>query len=373
MTLFYYFDKGGQKRGPFSGSQLKWFAKQGSITPETVIENEEGKTAPAREMNGLTFAETPPVEVNPFTAALPTAAMEADPFTGPVPKVPQPTRPSTTVPVPVVRRDWVSLSVNIVGFLLIAAAVGIAGKIIYDNEKKKTESKKPLDVPIAAQQPDMEQKPFPIQEPKAISTAPSPERIARRAPAMDAFNADQRNQPPPVPKDVPQQTPRNRERATVPERPQPVPPAPPKPKSNFEEFCAPGTKYSGNFGQGRIRVVFGEFIGQPPSRVKGTITFSDPAGKDVVHPFTVENKNPVVGKIDNSTLPNQTVFRTQRIPANANRTLRDAVDNYWKALKHYTIINIRFVGDEMQFSLVPGPDAVLATGDPRSFLLDLSD
>ena len=55
-TTWYYYSK-GQKHGPVSGGQLKGLAKNGKITPETVIETESGKIAQAGKVKGLTFGE----------------------------------------------------------------------------------------------------------------------------------------------------------------------------------------------------------------------------------------------------------------------------------------------------------------------------
>jgi len=91
MSTWYYYDNDGQKQGPYSGGQLKWLAKNGKISSETVVETEEGKTAPARKVKGLTFIEAaqpktspapshntsnpfasaPPASIN-LTAAVPT-------------------------------------------------------------------------------------------------------------------------------------------------------------------------------------------------------------------------------------------------------------------------------------------------------------
>ena len=38
-----------------SGKELKELARQGIVTPETIVETEEGKQAPARKVKGLTF------------------------------------------------------------------------------------------------------------------------------------------------------------------------------------------------------------------------------------------------------------------------------------------------------------------------------
>jgi len=53
--LWYYFDKNGNKIAVTVG-QIKELARQGTIVPETILENPEGKTAPARTAKGLVFA-----------------------------------------------------------------------------------------------------------------------------------------------------------------------------------------------------------------------------------------------------------------------------------------------------------------------------
>jgi hypothetical protein len=92
-TWFYY--NGNGERISVTGGQLKGLAKAGLITPETIIETEEGKSAPARKVKGLTFsalADTatkltitptdsgevyglvaPPPAPSPFTAMMPEA------------------------------------------------------------------------------------------------------------------------------------------------------------------------------------------------------------------------------------------------------------------------------------------------------------
>lgn len=97
MSTWHYYNEKGDKI-TITGGQLKWLAKNGKITPETIIETEEGKSAPARKVKGLTFLAAaqlesttsdqagvnglslikPPVEENPFT--LP-ALEEVNPFT----------------------------------------------------------------------------------------------------------------------------------------------------------------------------------------------------------------------------------------------------------------------------------------------------
>ena len=72
MANWFYYDKKGEKIS-VSGGQLKGLAKAGVITPETIVETEDGKTAPARKVKGLTFVtipqETSPPELNPFATS----------------------------------------------------------------------------------------------------------------------------------------------------------------------------------------------------------------------------------------------------------------------------------------------------------------
>jgi len=65
MTNWFYYDNDGTKQGPVTDGQLKGLAKQDIITPETIIETEEGKTVPARKVKGLTFVEAVSTETSP--------------------------------------------------------------------------------------------------------------------------------------------------------------------------------------------------------------------------------------------------------------------------------------------------------------------
>jgi len=58
MTKWFYYNENGEKI-EVTGGQLKGLAKAGRITPNTVVETAEGKTAPARKVNGLVFAALP--------------------------------------------------------------------------------------------------------------------------------------------------------------------------------------------------------------------------------------------------------------------------------------------------------------------------
>ena len=89
MSTWYYYNEQGEKIET-TGGRLKGLAKAGMITPETIVENEEGKKAPARKVKGLTFAtaatpeSAPPVETESYGIAQPVPVhkppIEANPF-----------------------------------------------------------------------------------------------------------------------------------------------------------------------------------------------------------------------------------------------------------------------------------------------------
>jgi hypothetical protein len=72
MSTWYYYNEQGE-RISVNGGQLKGLAKAGLITPETMVETEDGKTAPAQKVKGLTFitAETIPSEMVDSESAQP--------------------------------------------------------------------------------------------------------------------------------------------------------------------------------------------------------------------------------------------------------------------------------------------------------------
>ena len=93
MAKWFYYNEGGEKI-EITGGQLKGLAKAGMITPDTIVETEEGKSAPARKIKGLTFVEVvqsqaeesessqsffdalPPDEPNPFAIVQPIASSD---------------------------------------------------------------------------------------------------------------------------------------------------------------------------------------------------------------------------------------------------------------------------------------------------------
>jgi len=136
MSTWYYYDNDGQKQGPVTGGQLKWLAKNGKITSETTVETEEGKTAPARKVKGLTFGaaeqpEVPPsVEPNPFTVVPPVAttpSVDPSPFTAAAPAkqaVPQ------SVPMPSAKGGKSSLLITFIGIIAVLAVGWVGWTVI---------------------------------------------------------------------------------------------------------------------------------------------------------------------------------------------------------------------------------------------------
>ena len=57
MSTWYYYDSNGEKQGPITGGQLKWLAKNGKITPGTLVETENGKAVLAVKVKGLSFVD----------------------------------------------------------------------------------------------------------------------------------------------------------------------------------------------------------------------------------------------------------------------------------------------------------------------------
>ena len=80
------FNIGTRSRSIFvdTGGQLKGLAKAGMITPDTIVETEEGKSAPARKVKGLTFvaaqSETEQSESPQSVPDVPSSS-EPSPFT----------------------------------------------------------------------------------------------------------------------------------------------------------------------------------------------------------------------------------------------------------------------------------------------------
>jgi DnaJ-class molecular chaperone len=57
MMDWFYYDENGKKNGPYSVSEMKAFAKHGVIKRDTFIENANGKSALAGDIQGFEFPE----------------------------------------------------------------------------------------------------------------------------------------------------------------------------------------------------------------------------------------------------------------------------------------------------------------------------
>jgi len=250
MADWYYYNENGERVGPIRGRDLKQLARQGVVTPETKVENAQGHTAVAINVKGLTFLEPsqphaepsdstiqsnplpetkssledivetleeqdfeqlrenferlqkqqeqqnipastpPPVEPNPFTAAMPA---EQNPFTAPLPKpvVPKnkPTKPKS-VPPSTVDENKGSIWITIIGALIILFVGWMGWRVIAAFSVdpvvlpavQEAEEVKPV-VPPPIDQADQEPEPVvnpPIEaateEPPAVFPLPVPDR-----------------------------------------------------------------------------------------------------------------------------------------------------------------------------------------------------
>jgi hypothetical protein len=80
-TIWFYYDSEGQKQGPVTGGQLKGLAKAGQITPGTMVETENGKMALANKVVGLTFLAAGLAAVQ----AVASPFADSNPFSAPMP------------------------------------------------------------------------------------------------------------------------------------------------------------------------------------------------------------------------------------------------------------------------------------------------
>ena len=58
MTNWYFYEDDGQRQGAYSDGQLKWLAKNGIVTPDTLVESDEGGVSQAKKVRGLMFMDT---------------------------------------------------------------------------------------------------------------------------------------------------------------------------------------------------------------------------------------------------------------------------------------------------------------------------
>ena len=103
MAKWFYYSVDGSKIGVSSPDELKQRAKLGMITPDTIIENEEGKQALAGKLKGLVFAEI--VQPTDIENVAPPVIEETYGFAPLLPKpIPVPSVPSVEANPRSVRR-----------------------------------------------------------------------------------------------------------------------------------------------------------------------------------------------------------------------------------------------------------------------------
>jgi len=95
MANWHYYNENREKIGPITGRELKQLVQQGTVTPETFVEDPNGRTGLAKDVNGLAFPKTPPEQAPPEQEELFVAT--------PSPVVPSPAVPSPFVQSPFVQ------------------------------------------------------------------------------------------------------------------------------------------------------------------------------------------------------------------------------------------------------------------------------
>ena len=128
MADWFYYGNNGKKVGPISGGELLQLAKQGTITPETLVEDPGGRVHSAVNVKGMKFLEKiQSPEPNPFTAVPPIAK---NPFTAPLPE--DNSEPDEE------EADRISLWVPIAGVLLVLAVCVIGWWVIFPDKLNET-------------------------------------------------------------------------------------------------------------------------------------------------------------------------------------------------------------------------------------------
>ena len=91
MANWHYYTENRDKIGPVTGRELKQLVRQGTVTPDTFVEDPTGRTGLAKDVNGLKFPEAETTIPEPFIAT-------PSPFVPTIQTVPMP--PVTPPPGP---------------------------------------------------------------------------------------------------------------------------------------------------------------------------------------------------------------------------------------------------------------------------------
>ena len=125
-AAWYYFTADNQRIGPITAAQLKQLAAMGHITPDTIIENVNGRREKAGNVRGLTFstakpvpADTPRPEITPIPLAVPVPTSSTPTATTssalPIPRTNKASRPAPETQAFAFRLIALVLTVLVVG------------------------------------------------------------------------------------------------------------------------------------------------------------------------------------------------------------------------------------------------------------------
>ena len=347
MADWFYFDNDNQRLGPYSGKQILQLAKSGIITAETLVEDPNGRTCPAKKLIRKPALPTPPSsvssdEANPFTASMPTGP---NPFTAPMPVVNQ-TPPKASAPVAEGKKSafpviLILATVAVIGFAVTGTlAYQFRGELFGKPSPSLPPGKRDV-VVIPGSDPGGSEEPFPPPVPEPEPVPPVPPK-------------------PPVPPVPPPQPP------IVPQPP--VVKDPPKPVNDLDklrgkthrrgafEFTHSGVTIS----QDTIDVSFGNYITDEEDMIDGKITIIGKSG-GLERIFRAKRSKstlyPVYGIINNNDLPFKDLKGLielefgKKKPSQYDRNYLSAA---FALIQEHHYIHIRFSDlNEMEFYLGP--------------------
>jgi uncharacterized membrane protein len=111
MSNWHYYSESGEKIG-VTGKELRGLARTGRVTPDTFVEDPNGRTGLATNVKGLMFGET--VQSETYDVKLPepeplssivAPPAEANPFTDPIPVEPNPFTATYSLVAPPLRSE----------------------------------------------------------------------------------------------------------------------------------------------------------------------------------------------------------------------------------------------------------------------------
>ena len=150
MSNWYYYDASGNKNGPVRASALKALAQQGIVTPETIIENEQGRAVKASDVRGIAFPEN-----RPIPASVPVPLSIPRPPTIATSSIPT---QAFLISIPNTVRDFLLRlhpGIIVAIILFCAVLIVILGLGISSAYKMAVSIPKKADMPLAAKPPQM--------------------------------------------------------------------------------------------------------------------------------------------------------------------------------------------------------------------------